>query len=141
MTGRITPGDGVPGYELRPEGHLDNHWYDWDSGLTMHHETDGTTTLRSPGLDQAALHGVLARVRDLGAAFISVTTGRGARRSRAARRARRRTLGARRRAARSRRRSRGCRPPRRAAGSRPPGPAGAAKPESARSRARRGPRR
>ena len=81
MTGRITPGDGVLGYELPLEGHLDNHWYDWDSGLTMHHENDGTTTLRSPGLDQAALHGVLARVRDLGAALISVTTGRGVRRS------------------------------------------------------------
>ena len=89
MTGRITPGDGVPGYELRLEGHLDDHWYDRDSGLAMHHKSDGTTTLRSPGLDQAALHGVLARVRDLGAALISVTTGRGARRSRAARRARR----------------------------------------------------
>jgi hypothetical protein len=48
MTGRITPGDGVPGYELPLEGHLDNHWYDWDSGLTMHHENDGTTTLRLP---------------------------------------------------------------------------------------------
>ena len=53
---------GSPGYELRLEGHLNSHWYDWDSGLTMHHESDGTTTLRSPGLDQAALHGVLARV-------------------------------------------------------------------------------
>ena len=90
MTGRITPGDGVPGYELPLEGHLDNHWYDWDSGLTMHDENNGTTTLRSPGLDQAALHGVLARVRDLGAALISVTTVRGARRSQAATRARRR---------------------------------------------------
>src|SRR3954470_8203529 len=99
------------------------------------------TLHRAQDTTQATLLRVLARGCDLGAALISVTTGRGARRSRAARRARRRILGARRRSAPSRRRSRGYRAPRRAAGSRPPGPAGAAKPESARSRARRGPRR
>jgi|tagenome__1003787_1003787.scaffolds.fasta_scaffold20802079_2 hypothetical protein len=65
MTGRITPGAGVLGYELRLEGHVNNPWCDWDSGLTVHHGIDGTTTLRSTGLDQAALHGVLAGVRDL----------------------------------------------------------------------------
>jgi len=72
MTERIAPSDKVPGYELRVEGHLDDHWYDWIADLTMTHETDGTTTLRSPGLDQAALHGLLTHVRDLGATLISV---------------------------------------------------------------------
>jgi hypothetical protein len=74
MTERTAPSDSGPGYELRLQGHLDDHWYDWVAGLTMNHETDGTTTLRSPGLDQAALHGLLAHVRDLGATLISVTS-------------------------------------------------------------------
>ena len=74
MTGRVTPSDGAPGYELRLEGHLDNHWYEWVADLTMTHETDGTTTLRGPGLDQAALHGLLTRVRDLGVTLISVAS-------------------------------------------------------------------
>src|SRR5688572_14975020 len=101
----------------------------------MHHESDGTTTLRSPGLDQAALHGVLARVRDLGAALISVTTGRGARRSRAATRAKRPSRTPRRTGTPSRPRSRGWPPRRRAAGLPRPRRADAATAASARSHA------
>lgn len=64
----------APGrYELRVEGHLDEHWSSWFAGLTLTHEDDGTTALRGPVLDQAALHGHLARVRDLGAVLVSVT--------------------------------------------------------------------
>jgi hypothetical protein len=73
MTGRTTPRDAAHGYLLRLEGHLDTHWYDWVPDLEISHETDGTTTLRGPGLDQAALHGLLKQVRDLGATLISIT--------------------------------------------------------------------
>lgn len=73
MTERFTPSDGVLGYELRLNGHLDDHWSDGAAEVTMTHETDGTTTLCGPGLDQAALHGLLRHVRDLGATLISVT--------------------------------------------------------------------
>ena len=72
MTGRIVPTNQVSGYELSLDGHLDHHWYDGVADLTMTHEPDGTTTLRTPGLDQAALHGLLAHVRDLGATLLSV---------------------------------------------------------------------
>ncbi len=59
-------------YEVRVQGHLDDHWSSWVDGLTLTHEHDGTTTLRAPIPDQAALHGLLTRVRDLGATLISV---------------------------------------------------------------------
>jgi hypothetical protein len=59
-------------YELRIEGHLDQHWSTW-FGLTLTLESDGTTTLRGVVTDQSELHGVLAKVRDLGATLISVT--------------------------------------------------------------------
>jgi hypothetical protein len=59
-------------YELRIGGHLDEHWSTWFGGLTIVHENDGTTTLRGRVADQAELHGLLAKVRDLGAALISV---------------------------------------------------------------------
>ncbi|QBR91269.1 hypothetical protein [Nocardioides euryhalodurans] len=71
MTGTVAPGDG-PHYELRLEGHLDEHWSTWFDGLTLHHETDGTTTLTGTVTDQAELHGLLSKVRDLGATLISV---------------------------------------------------------------------
>jgi len=60
-------------YELRLDGHLDGRWSSWFSGLTLTHEDDGTTALRGTVVDQAELHGHLARVRDLGATLLSVT--------------------------------------------------------------------
>ena len=59
-------------YELRIEGHIDDHWTAWFDTLTLTHEDDGTTTLRGLVPDQSALHGLLARVRDLGVTLISV---------------------------------------------------------------------
>ena len=61
-------------YELRVEGHLDQHWSAWFGGLTLTHHDDGTTTLTGSVTDQAELHGLLAKIRDLGATLISVTT-------------------------------------------------------------------
>ena len=59
-------------YELRVDGHLDDHWAGWFDDLTLTHENDGSTTLRALVPDQAALHGLLAKVRDIGATLISV---------------------------------------------------------------------
>jgi hypothetical protein len=61
-------------YELRIDAHLDEHWSTWFGGLTLTHADDGTTTLRGPVTDQAELHGLLAKVRDLGATLLSVKT-------------------------------------------------------------------
>jgi hypothetical protein len=59
-------------YEIRIVGHLDERWSAWFGGLALVREDDGTTTLRGPVADQADLHGLLAKVRDLGATLISV---------------------------------------------------------------------
>jgi hypothetical protein len=59
-------------YQLRLEGHLDSHWAAWFDDLTLTREDDATTTLRGLVPDQAALHGLLAKVRDLGITLISV---------------------------------------------------------------------
>lgn len=67
-------------YEIRVKGHLDSRWADWFEGLSFTHESDGTTILYGPVVDQAALHGLLRKVRDLGLPLISVTraqTGQG----------------------------------------------------------------
>lgn len=61
------------GYVLRVSGHLDPHWSQWFAGLALAHEADGTTSLTGPVADQAELHGILSRVRDLGVVLISVT--------------------------------------------------------------------
>lgn len=60
-------------YEIRLSGHLDQRWAEWFDGLTVTQEGDGTTLLRGPIVDQAALHGLLQRVRDLGLPLVSVT--------------------------------------------------------------------
>lgn len=59
-------------YRLRVEGHLDEHWAAWFDALTLTREDDGTTSLSGVVPDQAALHGLLAKVRDLGITLISV---------------------------------------------------------------------
>jgi hypothetical protein len=59
-------------YEIRLKGHLDARWADWFDGLTLTRESDGTTVLRGSVVDQAALHGLLGKVRDLGLPLIAV---------------------------------------------------------------------
>ena len=59
-------------YEIRLQGQLDQRWSDWFEGFTLAIESDGTTTLTGPVTDQAALHGLLRRVSDLGVTLISV---------------------------------------------------------------------
>ena len=65
--------DVATSYELRIGGHLDLVWSTWFDGFTVTHEDDGTTTLRGVVRDQSELHGLLAKVRDLGTTLIAVT--------------------------------------------------------------------
>jgi hypothetical protein len=60
-------------YEIRVQGHLEPRWTAWFDGMTLTHEHDGTTAMRGPVIDQAALHGLLQRLRDVGLPLISVT--------------------------------------------------------------------
>jgi hypothetical protein len=60
-------------YEIRLKGHLDDRWADWFEGLTITLEEDGDTILTGPVIDQAALHGLLKKVRDLGLPLLSVS--------------------------------------------------------------------
>jgi hypothetical protein len=59
-------------YEIRLKGHLDARWADRFEGLSFTYNNDGTTILNGPVVDQAALHGMLRRVRDIGMPLISV---------------------------------------------------------------------
>ena len=59
-------------YEIRLKGHLDARWAAWFDGLHLTREGDGTTRIRGPVADQAALHGPLQRVRDLGLPLLTV---------------------------------------------------------------------
>jgi hypothetical protein len=60
-------------YEIRLRGHLERRWAAWFEGLNLTHDSDGTTVLAGPVIDQAALHGLLRKVRDLGLPLVSVT--------------------------------------------------------------------
>ena len=64
-TGTSQPTEGG-WYEIRLRGRLDPRWSAWFDGLILTAGTDGTTTLRGPVVDAAALHGVLQRLHDLG---------------------------------------------------------------------------
>jgi hypothetical protein len=59
-------------YEIRLTGRLDEHWTAWFDGLIVSHESDGNTVISGEVVDQAALHGLLQRVRDLGLPLVSV---------------------------------------------------------------------
>lgn len=58
-------------YQIRVKGHLDRQWSDWFGGLVITLEDDGDTLLTGPVVDQAALHGLLRKVRDLGMPLVS----------------------------------------------------------------------
>jgi hypothetical protein len=60
-------------YQIRIKGHLDREWTDWFEGLTITLEEDGDTLLTGLVVDQAALHGLLKKVRDLGLPLVSVS--------------------------------------------------------------------
>lgn len=60
------------GYELRVGQHLDDRWAAWFGDLELTREPDGTTTLRGPVADQAVLHGILIKIRDLGVTLLAV---------------------------------------------------------------------
>ena len=64
---------GAGRYEFRLKGHLDTRWAAWFEGLSLTQESDGTTLIHGLVADQAALHGLLQKVRDVGLPLVSVT--------------------------------------------------------------------
>ena len=66
------PSDEGGSYEIRLRGRLDARWAAWFDGLGLTHEGAGTTVIHGPVPDQAALHGLLSKVRDLGLPLLSV---------------------------------------------------------------------
>ena len=74
VTGASTTGHApLPQYEIRVTGHLGSRWAAWFDGLDLTTEDDGTTVIRGGLVDQAALHGLLQKLRDIGIPLVSLT--------------------------------------------------------------------
>ena len=71
---RVSPTDRPEAgrYEIRLKGHLDTRWAAWFDGLSLTRQGDGTTLIHGQVADQAALHGLLQKVRDVGLPLVSV---------------------------------------------------------------------
>jgi hypothetical protein len=61
-------------YQITIKGHLDTHWSAWFDNLTISNQANGEAVLHGPLADQAALHGVLIKIRDLGLPLLAVAT-------------------------------------------------------------------
>ncbi len=68
---KMNPGQPIV-YQIRIKGYLGSQWTDWFGGLVITLEDNGDTLLTGPVVDQAALHGILKKVRDLGIPLVSV---------------------------------------------------------------------
>jgi hypothetical protein len=69
---RVAEHPPAPRYEIRVKGHLGSRWATWFDGMNLTAEDDGTTVIRGPVVDQAALHGLLQTLRDLGVTLLSL---------------------------------------------------------------------
>jgi len=68
-----SPDPGQPTvYQIRLKGHLDDRWADWREGLSVTRKASGDTVLTVSVLDQAALHGLLRKLRDVGVSLVSI---------------------------------------------------------------------
>jgi hypothetical protein len=69
----VTDSTGIPQYEIQVKGHLGPRWTAWFDGLSVTNEDGGIAVIRGAVVDQAALHGVLQKLRDIGLPLLSVT--------------------------------------------------------------------
>jgi hypothetical protein len=72
MTSMGDRSESSPVYQIKVKGNLDERWSDWFDGFTITYPSEDETLLRGRVVDQAALHGILAKIRDLGLSLLSV---------------------------------------------------------------------